>query len=300
MAGPPAPVRRCPGGAGAPGTCRQGTCSRPDIRACPRQSRACSRWSIGPMMSSSSPLRTWSEQAPESALLAQLLGRRLGRAPVRGRHLVPGGKQATPRLFVTQLAGPGNGLPRGTTWRCRECEFIRAPNRASGRTATYRCPGKRFLADEFSGTGQKRSFLLHADDEVIHRLAAIHQGDLHIGMELVFQGALGLFRLLLGDAFAVDQRDEGGVFAGKGSGSPARRRPRGLFRYIPACRSSSPECPRGGWCGRRTPNPGRQRSQGPCPRCPRPPAWPLGFPRRSGRGQRPAWRKAPGGWSGWG
>ena len=43
----------------------------------------------------------------------------------------------------------------------------------------------------------KRSFLLHADDEVIHRLAAIHQGDLHIGMELVFQGALGLFRLLL-------------------------------------------------------------------------------------------------------
>ena len=44
------------------------------------------------------------------------------------------------------------------------------------------------------------------------RLTAVYQGDLHIGMDLGSQDALCLLRLFVGDAFAVDQGDKGGVF----------------------------------------------------------------------------------------
>ena len=58
--------------------------------------------------------------------------------------------------------------------------------------------------------------------EIIDRLTAVYQGDLHIGMDLGSQDALCLLRLFVGDAFAVDQGDKGGVFTGKGTSHRAQ------------------------------------------------------------------------------
>ena len=101
--------------------------------------------------------------------------------------------------------------------------------------------------------------LFDGDDEIIDRLTAVYQGDLHIGMDLGSQDALCLLRLFVGDAFAVDQGDKGGVFTGKGTSHPGTSRYGILLDIFQLAVAEAEDISRDGWYVRRIRNRGRQR-----------------------------------------